>query len=397
MMIRTTGIMTNCDEAEKQPILHLLIKPTHACNLRCKHCYHAEKGYDAVKLSLDDIDKVLTLAAKEYKKVDVIWHGGEPMLMGIQFYEGCFKIEEKIKQEYGTKFQNSIQTNATLINEEWIEFCEHNELHIGISYDGIFNDSLREQTEKVTNAIQLMRNKDYHFGCICVVTSENVNKLLDMYKWFNEQQISCKFNPIFASGAAKNNTEFLLDPVVYANNVVSTFKYWLHDEKCTISISSFDNYIHEAIGIGGRVCSNASCLFTWLCIDAYGDFYPCGKPHEKKFCFGNIKDTEAIQSIFESQNYTEMAKLMVELRAKCIEKCDVVRYCQGGCPAERMYTEDNNAGWICVTTKIIWHGIIDEILKFVDDLYSNNLSGYNPIIARRVSKLLKIKHDPNNE
>lgn len=388
----TINTMTRNSMAnEKQKNLHLLIKPTHACNLRCKHCYHAEKGYDAVKLSISDIRKILTMAAIEYHRVDLIWHGGEPMLMGIPFYYECFRIQAELTEAYGTKFDNSIQTNATLITQEWIEFAQSTGLRIGISYDGIFNDSLRDKTDKVETAIQLMQKLNYKFGCICVVTSENVNKMLDMYKWYNEKKISCKFNPIFASGAAKENTEFLLDPKIYAQKTIDTFKFWLHDTDCNISVSSFENYIHEAIGVGGRVCSNASCLYTWLCVDAYGDFYPCGKPHEKKFCFGNLKTTARIQDIFDSNNYSEMANLMIQLRDNCIKSCDVVQYCQGGCPAERMYTEDNNANWICVATKLIWHGIRDEIFSFIESLYSDNKKQFNPIIQRRIKKLLDIR------
>ena len=85
-----------------------------------------------------------------------------------------------------------------------------------------------------------------------------------------------------------------------------------------------------------------------------------------------------------------MTELMVNLRDNCIKNCDIVRYCQGGCPAERLYTQDENDSWICIATKEIWRNIELDIVKFIQDLYDGNDKIYNPILARRIKKLLKI-------
>ena len=116
------------------------------------------------------------------KNVRIIWHGGEPLLMGIDFYKEVIEIE---KQFPNTMFSNGIQTNATLINDEWIDFFKTNKINVGISYDGQYNDVLRDKTKQVQDAIKLMQDRNFRFGAICVISGKTQDKLIEIYN-FND-------------------------------------------------------------------------------------------------------------------------------------------------------------------------------------------------------------------
>lgn len=180
--------------------ISLIIKPTDACNLRCKHCYAAETGYSQERMSLDTVRKTFDLFTRDYDDIHIIWHGGEPLLMGIDFFKSVLNIQNEYK---GTRFINRMQSNATLLTEEWLDIFIENKIKLGISLDGQFNDVLRTGTTQVLRAINLMKSKDYSFGAICVVCSETVDKLIDIYEFFKCINVSYKISPIFDSGEAK--------------------------------------------------------------------------------------------------------------------------------------------------------------------------------------------------
>lgn len=236
-------------ENKRARSINLIIKPTDACNLRCKHCYAAETCYIEKQMSLDTVQRTFDVFTKDYDEIRIIWHGGEPMLMGMDFYKDVLKIQNVYVNK---KFTNSMQSNATLLTEEWLNFFIENNIKLGISFDGQFNDILRSGTTQVIKAINLMKSKNYRCGAICVVCNKTVDKMIDIYEFFKCIGVSFKFNPMFNSGEAKNHSSLTLSATKYAKHFMKFFNYWLEDKNCNIKVDYALDYVAQHLGKIGR-------------------------------------------------------------------------------------------------------------------------------------------------
>ena len=182
----------------------VIMKPTNQCNLRCKYCYHADNGYDKEKMTDQVLEKAIAVTAPFFKRVEYNWHGGEPLIMGLDFYERVLYYQKKYRQGPEHHIINTMQTNGTLITQETAEFIKKYGFGIGLSFDGPFNDQTRGKTDYTLNAYDLLKQIDKRHGTISVIGAHNIHNLIDIYKYFNEKNISFKFSPMFDSGEAKN-------------------------------------------------------------------------------------------------------------------------------------------------------------------------------------------------
>ena len=177
--------------------LTVLLEPTAECNLRCRHCYHAKTDYVKNRMSIPTLNKFLKCVAGYYRDVKIIWHGGEPILMGYDFFENAYALFKRFSAEYNIRFKFGIQTNGTLLNDNLIDLFVKTNTHISISFDGVFNDVLRQGTKEVECVISKLKNRGVEFSCISTISSANVRHMKEMYEFFKGLAISVKFNPIY--------------------------------------------------------------------------------------------------------------------------------------------------------------------------------------------------------
>lgn len=371
--------------------LNLIIKPTNACNLRCKHCYHAEKGYDEQLLPIEYIEKAISVFSQEYSEISILWHGGEPMLVGAKYFSRVLNRIAQSAQSNNCKISYRMQTNATLIDDTWVEIIKNNNIKLGVSFDGPFNDDLRQGTERVLESIEMLQNNNIKFGLLSVVTSKNISKLNELVDWFNSKKLSFKFNPIFESGEAKCNNDYIISPDDYIHNFCLAFVSWLHNIECEISISSFEKYII----LDSRTCTNTSCMYKWLSMDSSGNFFPCGRPYPIEFTLGNISQISSSTDLFDSDQYKMLLSQATIRRKSCIETCKWAGFCQGGCNASALIENKLSSTdfWECVTEKAILEFTQPYAQKFYSDVAIGNYSEYNPMIVKYY--LNKKKNKPN--
>ena len=364
--------------------LNIIIKPTNACNLRCRYCYHAKEGYDDVKLNLLDIEKFLRLCAQSYKNVTVLWHGGEPMLMGLNFYRNIIDVEERLKNELGCSFYNSMQTNGTLITEEWIDFFSQTGFKIGISFDAQYNDFARQGTEAVKTAILKMQEKNFNFGILTVINSHNLTHLIEIYNYFNNLKCNYKFNSVFNSGATEQNTQLLINADTYVDNVLALFDYWVHDYNGNIIISNLSRIIFNKY----KECGFSSCLFKWLCLDSNGYLYPCGRPWGQEYQLCHYSEVAKIEDTFSQPHYINLLKESITRRDHCIKVCKFSNICQGGCNALAFLDGGTKRinGWHCYVTRMMLEGLIPRLEKIRYDIDNGINKCYNPVILQEMSK-----------
>lgn len=372
--------------------LNLLIVPTNQCNLRCKYCYHSTYGYDKDKLSLKQVEDILEKASDSFNKVNIFWHGGEPLVMGIDFYKKILDIQSKISAKKQCSFSNKLQTNGTLVNEEWIDFFIKNNFGIGVSFDGPNNDDFRQQGDLVLSNIKLMKSKGLSIGVISVITQKSLDDLIKLYNWFNSNKISCKFNPMFICGSAKD--DYALDKDVYAEKMLALFKYWMHDKNCNIRISQFDElFFYFTKQKYNHVCCHSSCLYHYLGITPNGDIYPCARAWTKDYVLGNISTINNIEDAYNSQNYNNLVEQAIKRRNSCMETCKFSDFCKGGCNNIALIETglENNGGWTCYVTKKLCEGV-SNILKDIKDHASTiDFNNYNPRLVPFIADFLKQK------
>jgi len=211
--------------------------------MRCKHCYHAEEGFDNTMMKPDYAKKMFAIAAKDYSEIFVVFHGGEPTLWGIENFTDVLEYQEKIASEKNVIFKNSIQTNGLLIDDKWIELFKKYNFSVGISFDGPHNDDLRSNTEIVYKNMCCLKEKGIKFGTLCVENGLSIEHFENTYNWFKNEGFNFKVLAMFMSGNALEHKELELDVIKYVDCLCKMYQKWLFDKECNISMRTFEDLL----------------------------------------------------------------------------------------------------------------------------------------------------------
>lgn len=371
--------------------ISLTIKPTDACNMRCKHCYHAVEGFNENILPMENLKKFIGMASKEYSNINILFHGGEPTLVGIEYFRELFDFEKELTNSRNVQFNNTLQTNGLFHDKDLFYLFQKNNINLGVSFDGPNNNILREKTVQVLNNIQYLISQNYRVGILCVETAQTIKNLTDTYEWFKSNKINYKIIPIFSCGNAKNNEDLILDSKVYAEEMVKLYKFWLNDKECNIRLNTLEEFtllfcpdytLHFGSG----------CICHRLAINPNGRIYPCGRPYPEDFFLGHINDVETISELFNTDGYKKLINLSVNRISKCRIECDYHEICQGGCISNSILDEsfDNINGEACKKSKYLFEYIKPINLKLYDDLISGKGYLYNPRAVKKIEKYMKM-------
>lgn len=359
----------------------ITIKPTNDCNMRCKHCYHAEEGYDSEQLDPIQVKRMLDIAVKEYDRIKIVFHGGEPTLWGVDNIVSILEYEKYLEKEKNVKFENSIQSNGLLIDDIWIEKLRNYPIIIGISYDGPHNDILRSHSQRVYENLVKLKNANMNFGIICVESSKSISDLKNTYEWFKKEGFTFKILALFMSGAAIEHGELELNIQEYVKNLTDVYQYWLYDKECNIEMVTFQDLLKVAdklycLQYGG------SCIYNRIALNPNGNIYPCGRPYSDDFILGNIKDLTLISDAFNTAAYQNLVKISNERTRQCESRCKYFGVCRGGCVSsailEGSFEKIDNIS--CRRAK----SLLNRVTEINNDIYSKfdskvGLDELNPI------------------
>ncbi len=366
--------------------VEVILKVTDACNLRCKYCYNGEAHHTGEHLSLERFDKLLNLLLTGYNLIHIIWHGGEPLSVGLDYFKQAMDIERKVHIQSGVVIENSVQTNGTLINGEWIRFFKENGFKVGISFDGADNERYRQGTDKVLRAMKLLRRAGLAFGCNAVV-ADNEYDLKANYTFFKSLGVSFDFSRVLYEGGAKNMPS--LDTVAYAKALCELFDEWIYDAD-GVGIRTFGLYLNLASGGKYRICSCCSCHMKYISVSPSGTLYNCGRDSLGAYPFGSVDDFERVEDIFASEGAIALISGSVKRREKCKSSCEYFPLCAGGC-ADIAILEgglDRIPTDYCYLFKTVYSHVASVFKSLMEERAP--LSSLNPmvksILARTVSK-----------
>ena len=348
--------------------MYVMLKPAGSlCNLRCKYCYYLEKDklYKQCKNHVIS-DELLEKFIKEYieaqttPQVLFTWHGGETLMRPISFYKRALELQRIYGR--GQQIDNCIQTNGTLLTDEWCQFFKDNNFLVGVSIDGPqeFHDEYRRTATnkptfvKVMNGINLLNKHGVEWNALAVVNDYNADYPLEFYRFF--KQIGCKyiqFSPIVErvvkredgltlapgmQGGDAGLADFSITPEQWGNFLCTIFDEWVHNDVGEYFVQLFDatlaNWVRQAPGVCilAEECGHAGVM------EFNGDVYSCDHFVYPEHLLGNLH-TKTITEMMYSDQQNKFAKMKKQMLPQQCKECKFLFACHGECPKNRFLND----------------------------------------------------------
>ena len=359
--------------------LYVMLKPVGAhCNLACKYCYYLEKNklYPTAQRHLMS-DEMLEQFTREYIEAQTMnqvlftWHGGEPLLRSIDFYRKALSLQQKYAG--GRRIDNVIQTNGTLLTDEWCEFFAQNHWLVGISIDGPQPDhdhyrltaAGKPSWQKVMQGIKLLKKHGVEWNAMAVVNAYNVNHPLEFYRFFKENGCQfLQFTPIverltrhedgrtLASLADKDEislSEASVAPEQWGYFLCAIFDEWVRKDVGKIFVEIFDCTLANWMGISPGICAYSKECGHAGVMEHNGDVYSCDHFVFPEYKLGNIRDHSLIDMLYGEQQQ-EFSRLKHSSLPRQCKECDMEFACHGECPKNRFMKDkygDSGLNYLC--------------------------------------------------
>lgn len=359
--------------------LYVMLKPAGAhCNLACKYCYYLEKNklYPTAQRHLMS-NEMLEQFTREYIEAQTMnqvlftWHGGEPLLRSIDFYRKALSLQQKYAG--GRRIDNVIQTNGTLLTDEWCEFFAQNHWLVGISIDGPQPDhdhyrltaAGKPSWKKVMQGIKLLKKHGVEWNAMAVVNAYNANHPLEFYRFFKENGCQfLQFTPIverqtrhedgrtLASLADKDEislSEASVAPEQWGYFLCAIFDEWVRKDVGKIFVEIFDCTLANWMGISPGICAYSKECGHAGVMEHNGDVYSCDHFVFPEYKLGNIRDHSLIYMLYGEQQQ-EFSRLKHSSLPRQCKECDMEFACHGECPKNRFMKDqygDSGLNYLC--------------------------------------------------
>lgn len=402
--MKPTLLYSDALKLKRPDAFQVMLKPAgSSCNLNCTYCYYLEKGKlygtDSKMRMTDEVLETFTKQFIEANQVPIVtftWQGGEPTLMGLDFFRRAVELQKKYAGE--KKIENAFQTNGTRLDEDWCRFFKDNNFLVGISIDGDEHNhdhfrrtrSDRPTFRRVMNGIELLHKHSVEFNTLSVVNSYNVNYAAETYRFLKKTGSGfMQFLPVvefenehrmpddlrLIAPIHQNNprvASFTVPPAEFGKFLITIFDQWVRYDVGRYYVQIFDaclaNYVGENPGL---------CVFNDTCGDALvmehnGDLYSCDHFVYPEYYLGNIVDTPLIGLAKSQTQFDFGVNKRNKLPRHCL-KCDVRYMCHGECPKHRfLTTPDGEPGlnYLCEGYKIFFKHV-EPYMKFMADELEN--------------------------
>lgn len=375
-------------------LISVVIKPTLACRMDCRHCYHspAERA-DERRISFETLDRVFALAAQDYDSAWFVWHGGEPLSLPLSFYKKAIALQE---QHFGTashRVGNTIQTNGLAIDRALLSFCKEKQINLGVSYEGPCDALLRPDGAQVERTLRGMSAGERVFSVSATVARGAQDRQQELYEYFRELGTAVTLAPVIPAGEAAAHPELVPDPAAYAAASIRAFDAWLTDAETKVPLIPHYLYVLAALGDAQPAdCAHTSCLTRWLCVYPNGDLYPCAKACPAAFRLGNVQDFGSFAEAFRTPGFAALLAGTVARREKC-QSCPVFAYCAGGCSMDACYERGltENGGASCQVYRAVFTHVketLDRIIAEKQDLRQYNVFVRDAILGKLLNPVL---------
>lgn len=383
----------------------LMAKPSGSvCNVDCAYCFYLEKEHlyperkSHWKMDAATLENYVRkqLAAQNHDVVDFLWQGGEPTLLGIDFFREAIRLQEKYR---GLKqVNNYFQTNGTQIDDEWACFLKAHNFLVGVSIDGdrISNDAYRRSRagksifDAVMRGIETLKRHKVEFNTLTVVNEENVKRPLDVYHFLKRiGSRYMQFIPLVERAAAQPDangltliqpdfsgqchvTEWSVPAKSWGHFMNTLFDYWVTHDIGEVFVMNFEQTLTKMCGQLSACVINETCG-TNLIVEANGDVYSCDHFVYPEHKLGNVNHDNLLDLINSPQNVEFGQRKLTHISKDCLN-CAVRPVCNGGCPKHRFALSSDgkpNKNYLCDGFAIHLHHVVPRMQTLLTLLRNN--------------------------
>lgn len=389
--MKTPLLFTDALKLKRPTAFQVMLKPIgSACNLNCTYCYYLEKknlypGTTNFRMS-DHLLEEFTRQFIEAHQVPVVnftWQGGEPTLMGLDFYRKAIELQKKYAG--GKRIENSFQTNGIKLNDDWCKFFSDNNILVGISIDGDEHNHDRYRKtwsggptyKKVMKGIELLHKHKVEFNTLSVVNDYNASYASETYRFLKKIGSGfMQFLPVVERIAEDpENTDLSLVAPAYSNKasvtswsvnpqafgrfLITIFDEWVRNDVGKYFVQIFDATLANHVGEMPGVCVFSETCGDALAMEHNGDIFTCDHFVYPEYFLGNILETPLIDMVKSQKQFDFGIDKRNKLPHYCL-RCDVRYACNGECPKHRILkTPDNEPGlnYLCEGYKLFFHHV----------------------------------------
>jgi len=344
--------------SEAPQAFHLLAKPTGSrCNLACDYCYFLAKEslYPGSDFRMSDegleeyIRQYLDAQHQHTAQAAIAWQGGEPTLMGLDFFRRSVELAQRYNRP-GMTVQHTIQTNGTTLDDDWCRFFRENRFLVGISLDGPrkLHDRYRRDKrgkptfDRVMAGLELLRKHRVDFNILATVHKANAGHPLDVYRFLRDEAGAkfIQFIPIVErendSGFQEGNkvSKRSTGPGQYGDFLIGVFEEWVRRDVGSVFVQLFDSALGAWAGIPQGLCIFAPTCGNALALEHNGDLYSCDHFVEPGYLLGNIMETPMAELAASAEQRRFGRDKLDRLPLVC-RTCEFGFACRGGCPKNR--------------------------------------------------------------
>lgn len=379
---------------------HTMIKPSGAqCNQDCAYCFYLHKEdllrqgkVPRMSESLLEAHIRQYLAAQTGPVAVFTWQGGEPTLMGLDFFHRIVELQTRYARA-GQQVENDLQTNGALLTSEWCIFLKQHNFVVGLSIDGPeelhniyrYSKGGKPTFDRVMNAVELLHQHKIRFNALCVVNNKNVNSPLPVYQFLRDQvrpyvmqflpavePVNFKNTapgywdvsalPISGTSQAKPGqpdsvvAEWSVSPDDWGHFLSKIWDVWLSEDFGSVFVDQFENVISQMLGRGAQSCVSGQICGKAIAIEHNGDVYSCDRFVYPEYRLGNILHVHEGEMAF-SERQKEFGYAKHKSLPKYCKTCSYLKLCWGECPKNRFVrTPDGEAGlnYLCPGLKIFY-------------------------------------------
>ncbi|MEX2682906.1 MAG: anaerobic sulfatase maturase [Candidatus Sigynarchaeota archaeon] len=363
------------------PGFHVMIKPAGAsCNLACQYCFYLPKKalYPGKQTRMDDA--VLEAFTRQYIEAQAVpevtfgWQGGEPLLMGLDFFKKAIFFQQKYKRP-GIKVSNTMQTNGTLLDDAWGRFLHDNGFLVGISIDGppAIHDMYRKDRagnpsfKRVRQGVNVLKRHHVDFNVLCCVHAGNEHHPVEVYTYLRDaiKAQFVQFIPVVereGQGVSKRS----VSGQGWGSFLIGVFNEWVRHDVGRVFVQTFDAALASWMHVPPAVCVYAETCGAALALEHNGDMYACDHYVDPAHFLGNIMVDGLKKSIASAVQERFGLDKRDKLPRQCIE-CDYLFACNGECPRNRIKKEagsGNPVNHLCEGYKAFF-AHVDPYMRFM--------------------------------
>ena len=335
---------------------HVMSKPTGAiCNLDCEYCFFLAKeelypgsGFRMPPDVHEAYISQLLAAQRGVDEVVVAFQGGEPTLMGIEFFARTLELERKHAAP-GQRILNTLQTNATLIDDEWAAFLAEHRFLVGVSIDGPRGMHDRYRVDKggkptydrVIAGLDALKRHGVEWNALVTLNSANGDHGREVYSFLRDDlgATFIQLIPIVEHTEGDRASDRSISGRQYGRFLIDVFEEWGRHDVGDVFVTMFDTALGHWIGMHqAGMCVHARTCGEAVALEHTGDLYSCDHYVDAEFLLGNIAEGRTLLQLLDSPKQREFGQAKLDTLPEYCRSCDVRFACNGGCPKDRFLT-----------------------------------------------------------